>query len=115
MTDTETMTTGEACNVVRRAMTASGCIDDAHDALDVVEADLLRVPLSCVYPDCRNSRRTRGLCHQHYPTMRSYVRDGNATEPDLEARGLLLAKGTGGSPVADHSAFRLGSDARGEG
>ena len=69
----------------------------------------------CVYPSCRNSRRTRGLCHQHYQTMRSYVRDGKATEADLEARGLLLDKGTGGSPVQDHAAFLSGSDVRGEG
>ena len=68
----------------------------------------------CTYPGCRNTRRTRGLCHQHYQTMRSYVRDDKATEADLEARGLLLPKGTGGSPVQDHSAFLLGSDVRGE-
>ncbi len=68
----------------------------------------------CVYPDCTNTRRTRGLCHQHYQTMRSYVRDGKATEEDLQRRGLLLDKGTGGSPVHDHSAFLLGSDAQGE-
>lgn len=71
---------------------------------------------ACVYPGCANTTRTRGLCHQHYQTMRSYVRDGKATEADLESRGLLLAKGTGGSPVPmGHKAFLIGSDARGKG
>ena len=61
---------------------------------------------TCVYPECPNSRRTRGLCHQHYQTMRSYVRAGNAEESDLETRGLLLPKGTGGAKCNGHSAFR---------
>lgn len=78
-----------------------------------IPSAILTVP-RCIYPSCCNSRRTRGLCHQHYQTMRSYVRDNKATEADLEARGLLLAKGGGGSPVSDHSAFLTGSDVRGE-
>jgi hypothetical protein len=69
----------------------------------------------CVYPECQNTRRTRGLCHQHYQTMRSYVRDGRAAETDLMRRGLLLPKGTGGSRCNGHEAFRLGSDIRGRG
>jgi hypothetical protein len=56
-------------------------------------------PRRCVYPDCRNTARTRGLCHGHYQIMRDRVRKGVADESDLERRGLLLPKGTGGSPV----------------
>ena len=67
----------------------------------------------CVYPDCTNSRRTRGLCHGHYQTMRSYVRDEKANEPDLEARGLLLPKGQGGATVNGHRHFLYGSTVRG--
>jgi hypothetical protein len=67
----------------------------------------------CVYPECPNSRRTRGLCHQHYQTMRSYVRDGRATEADLMRRGLLMEKGTGGASCNGHEAFKLGSKVKG--
>lgn len=70
--------------------------------------------MRCVYPSCENSSRTRGLCHQHYQTMRSYVRAGKASEEDLERRGLLLEKGRGGSTVEGHDAFLRGSDVRGE-
>lgn len=56
-------------------------------------------PRPCVYPGCRNTARTRGLCHGHYQVMRDRVRKGIADEKDLERRGLLLPKGTGGSPV----------------
>lgn len=69
---------------------------------------------ACVYPGCSLSRRTRGLCHGHYQTMRSYVRLGKADEADLQRRGLLLPQGTGGSKVtAGHGAFLLGSTVRG--
>lgn len=62
----------------------------------------------CVYPGCEHTRRTRGLCHGHYQTMRSYVRLGKAEEDDLESRGLLLPKGTGGVKVTvGHSLFLL--------
>ena len=71
-------------------------------------------PPECVYPGCRNTRRTRGLCHGHYQSMRSYVRAGKATEADLEDRGLLLPKGTGGASVNGHDAFLLGSIIRGD-
>jgi hypothetical protein len=78
----------------------------------------------CVYPDCPNTRRTRGLCHGHYQTMRSRVRaadkdgtggdtltHGEKLEADLQRRGLLLPKGTGGAPATDSArAFRIGSD-----
>lgn len=76
-------------------------------------------PKTCVYPECKNSRRTRGLCHGHYQTMRSRVRNGAADEIDLERRGLLLPKGTGGSPtntVLDEDgrdAWGVGSKIRG--
>lgn len=69
--------------------------------------------MRCVYPDCTNTSRTRGLCHGHYQTMRAYVREGKARETDLERRGLLLPKGEGGSSVNGHSAFLLGSAKRG--
>lgn len=68
----------------------------------------------CVYPDCWNSRRTRGLCHGHYQAARDRIRRGRVTEVELIERGLLLAKGTGGSPVNGFDAFDAGSDARGE-
>ena len=72
--------------------------------------------MKCVYPGCPDSRRTRGLCHGHYQTMRSYVRLGRADEADLERRGLLLPKGTGGSKVeVGHEAFLKGSNVRGQG
>ena len=66
--------------------------------------------MTCVYPDCANTSRTRGLCHGHYQVMRDRVRKGQADEADLERRGLLTPKGTGGSPAPDHlDAFRSGS------
>jgi hypothetical protein len=65
----------------------------------------------CQYPGCPHSRRTRGLCHGHYQTMRAYVRAGKAQERDLEHRGLLLPKGEGGATITTgHDAFLLGSD-----
>lgn len=67
--------------------------------------------MRCVYPQCKNSSRTRGLCHGHYQTMRDRVRNGRVDEADLEARGLLLPKGEGGSPARDHlGAFERGSN-----
>ncbi len=77
---------------------------------------------SCLYPDCTNSRRTRGQCHQHYQTMRSYIRKavkaGICTEEeydrDLMRRGLLLPKGTGGAKVEGHEALKYGSDMLGK-
>lgn len=70
----------------------------------------------CVYPGCPHSRRTRGLCHGHYQTMRSWVRLGKADEGDLVRRGLLLPEGTGGSRIeVGHEAFLKGSTVRGRG
>ena len=68
---------------------------------------------TCNYPGCSNSRRTRGLCHGHYQTMRAYVRDGKATEADLETRKLLMPKGSGGGSVNGHEHFLLGSKVKG--
>ena len=70
--------------------------------------------MRCIYPNCPNTSRTRGLCHGHYQTMRDRVRKGKADEADLEERGLLMPKGTGGSPAPDSAnAFNLGSVVRG--
>jgi hypothetical protein len=64
----------------------------------------------CIYPGCTHTRRTRGLCHGHYSTMRSYARLGRADEHDLMRRGLLLPEGTGGAKVeVGHDAFLKGS------
>lgn len=69
----------------------------------------------CVYPGCENTRRTRGLCHNHYQSMRSRVRDGRVTEASLEERGLLLPKGTGGCSAKDHlKAFEADSTVKGD-
>jgi hypothetical protein len=70
----------------------------------------------CIYPRCKNTRRTRGLCHGHYQTMRARVREGKVTEGDLERRNLLLPKGTGGAPAGDYMrAFEAGSEVFGNG
>ncbi len=63
----------------------------------------------CTYPDCTNSRRSRGLCHGHYQAWRSHERKGTAApEADLVAAGVILpADVKGGSPVNGHSAFKL--------
>jgi len=66
--------------------------------------------MTCVYPACEHSSRTRGLCHGHYQTMRSRVREGRVSEHDLQNRGLLMPKGSGGSPASDQlRAFEEGS------
>lgn len=71
---------------------------------------------ACVYPGCPFSRRTRGLCHGHYQTMRSYVRLGRADEADLVKRGLLLPEGQGGVKITTgHDAFLKGSKMTGRG
>jgi hypothetical protein len=69
--------------------------------------------MRCVYPDCENTSRTRGLCHAHYQTMRAWVRAGKADERDLTRRGLLMPLGQGSSPVEGHGAFAIGSKIRG--
>jgi hypothetical protein len=69
--------------------------------------------MQCLYPDCPNTSRTRGLCHGHYQTMRDRVRKGRANEADLEARGLLTPKGTGGTKAIGSDAFEFGSTVTG--
>jgi hypothetical protein len=71
--------------------------------------------MRCVHPDCINTSRTRGLCHNCYQAMRAYVRAGKASEADLESRGLLTPKGTGGSPSPSKAVFLLGSETIGRG
>ena len=71
--------------------------------------------IRCVHPTCELSARTRGLCHGHYQAMRGYVRSGRANESDLESRGLLLPKGTGGNKVDGHDIFKAGDNRRGTG
>lgn len=66
----------------------------------------------CIYPDCSNTVRTRGLCHGHYMTMRRLVREGKITEEDLEERGFLSPKGTGQAFMNGHALF-LDPNARG--
>jgi hypothetical protein len=93
-------------------------LDDAK-GVGIAEAlglnpDTIAAPL-CTYPDCMNSRRTRGLCHQHYQTWRSYARLGKAaSDADLMKRGILLPEGEGGSPVKSHEAFLKGNTLTGK-
>lgn len=68
----------------------------------------------CVYPECQNTSRTRGLCHGHYQAMRSMVRQGKADELDLRERGLLMPPGQGGTKTNGNSAFARGSVVQGE-
>jgi hypothetical protein len=70
--------------------------------------------MNCLYPECPNTSRTRGLCHGHYQTMRDRVRKGRASEIDLRARGLLTEKGTGGTAAKGSDAFELGSAVNGK-
>ena len=64
---------------------------------------------SCTYPECNNSRRSRGLCHGHYQAWRSHERKGTATpEALLMKHGIVLpAEVKGGSPVNGHKLFKL--------
>lgn len=71
--------------------------------------------MQCIYPKCDNTSRTRGLCHGHYQNMRAYVRKGQASEEDLERRGLLMPKGTGGSKTNGSQLFKLGCTEWGDG
>jgi len=86
---------------------------DHQKLIEIVEQ---RRANCCIYPGCVFTRRTRGLCHGHYQTMRSYVRLGRADERDLERRGLLLPEGTGGSKITTgYDAFIKGSKVTGRG
>ena len=62
-------------------------------------------PAECVYPGCQCTRRTRGLCHNHYQNLRRLIRDGKVTETDVVKRRLLMPPGTGGATVNGHEAF----------
>lgn len=69
----------------------------------------------CVYPKCESTRRTRGLCHSHYQTMRAKVRAAKAAEGDLMHRGLLMEHGAGGGPKSvGNDAFDYGSTQKGD-
>ncbi len=84
-------------------------------AVDRTEAEALLAQLfkkliGCVYPGCLNTRRTRGLCHGHYQEWRRLARtddkrgtDRCKSNDELEAEGLLLPEGTGGSSKAGKS------------
>lgn len=68
----------------------------------------------CLHPECPNTTRTRGLCHNHYQAVRDRVRKGQAEEADLVRRGLMTEKGTGGTAsVGSIDIFLLGSEVRG--
>jgi len=71
----------------------------------------------CIYPECTQSRRTRGLCHSHYQTLHRYLtsKPPKASEADLMSRGLLLPTGGGGSKVPSLDGLLLGSTMRGKG
>lgn len=79
--------------------------------------------MNCLYVGCTNSSRTRGLCHGHYQGMRALARRYKAQgvcsedeyERDLMSRGLLTAKGAGGSRVGEAFALRFGSKIEGRG
>jgi len=76
--------------------------------------------MNCLYPDCPNTSRTRGLCHGHYQTMRARMRALDSVgqqmlEQSLEGRGLLTMKGTGGTPAPDsRDAFKIASTVKGK-
>lgn len=57
----------------------------------------------CLYPECPNTARTRGLCHGHYQNARAYVRAGSATEAALQTRGLMAPSGTPSGYPLPHS------------
>ena len=54
--------------------------------------------VQCLYPGCKNTRRTRGLCHGHYHAARSYIRAGKLTELQLQRRQMMTAPGQGRAP-----------------
>lgn len=51
----------------------------------------------CLHPECNNTSRTRGLCHNCYQACRDRIRQGKADEDDLVRRRLLTPKGMGGT------------------
>lgn len=107
-------TIAEALHALRSMPAAESRI--GHERQTIAEGVLAGLASSgCLYPGCDHTRRTRGLCHGHYQVMRSRVRAGRVTEEELESRGLLTAKGTGGVPASDSlRAFEAGSEVRGD-
>lgn len=62
----------------------------------------------CLYPECQNTARTRGLCHGHYQAARALVRRGAADEDDMQARGLMAPAGTpSGFPLSGSDLFKF--------
>ena len=86
---------------------------DDDEAAKVARRILEQLDRHCLYPDCCNTRRTRGQCHQHYQEYRRLVRKDAQhgsnrclNEAEMIAAGLLLPEGTGGgSAVGKSSAF----------
>lgn len=119
----ETLYTLEQALDAVRAMPGSSS-HVGHERQTVVEAFLVQAQRrGCLYPGCDHTRRTRGLCHAHYQIMRDRARKWQreqqalstaSFEADLERRGLLLPKGTGGVSARDHlDAFCIGSEVLG--
>jgi hypothetical protein len=83
---------------------------DKDEATRLLRQLLRKLGMHCVYPECCNTRRTRGLCHGHYQEWRRLARtdekrgtDRCKSDADLEAEGLLLGEGTGGGSKAGKS------------
>lgn len=73
----------------------------------------------CLFPGCRNTRRTRGQCHTHYQQTQAMLRAGDADDADLVRRGLRTPEGAkdGGSEVAPgaREVLAKGSKVKGDG
>jgi len=56
----------------------------------------------CLFPECPNPERTRGLCHNHYQTAAKLVRTSQVSWEELEVSGKCTARKTGGrsTPVS---------------
>jgi hypothetical protein len=50
----------------------------------------------CLYPDCDKIPSCRGLCKNHYSTVRYHVSKGTHTWENLEERGKCLPAGQQG-------------------
>ena len=83
---------------------------DRDEAERLVRQLHKKLNIACVYPGCLNTRRTRGQCNGHYNEWRRLARTDSKrgtrrckSEAELEALGLLLPEGTGGSSKAGKS------------